>query len=139
MKLGLSLVLFTAACATTGTTTMDREPSSRAKVTLDLSPSTEEAAVFPALDEPRLPSVDRIAHQVRAQVGDVATASIELCVSANGRVTKVAMLEGSSYEPFNAAVVRDIEQLQFASMPGATSQQTLQTCERAKVKYFAAQ
>lgn len=140
MKLCLSLVLFTAACATTGTTTMDREPSSRAKVTLDLSPSTEERAVFPAhaSEEPRLPSVDRIAHQVRAQLGDVATLSIELCVGASGKVTKVAMLEGTSYEPFNAAVVRDIEQWQFASMPGATAQPALQTCERAKVKYVAA-
>ena len=137
MKLCLSLVLFTAACATTGTT-MDREASSRARVTLDLAPSTEELAVFPALDEPRLPSVDRIAHQVRAQLGDVAVASIELCVGAGGNVTKVEILEGTSYEPFNAAVVRDIEKWQFASMPGATAQQKLQTCERAKVKYVAA-
>ena len=138
MKLCLSLALFTAACATTGPT-MDREPSQRAKVTLDLSAPTEEAAVFPALDQPRLPSVDRIAHRVRAQLGDVVVASIELCVSAGGNVTRVAMLEGTSYEPFNAAVLRDIAQWQFASMPGATSQQALQTCERAKVKYVAAQ
>lgn len=138
MKLVLSLVLVTAACATTGTNTLDREPTHRAKVELDLAVSAEEHLVFPALQEPRLPSVDRIARQVRAQLGDEAIASIELCVAADGHVTKVALLEGTSYEPFNDALVRDIEQWQFAAMPGAAVK-TLQTCERAKVKYLAPQ
>jgi hypothetical protein len=138
MKLSLSLVLFTAACATTGTNTMDREPAPHAKVQLDLQPSTEEQAVFPALHAPRLPSVDRIAHRVRAQLGDEAIAAIELCVAADGHVTKVALLEGSSYEPFNAALVRDVQEWQFASLPGSTATKPLQTCERATVKYLAA-
>ena len=60
-------------------------------------------------------------------------------MGADGHVTKVAMLEGTGYAAFDAAVVRDIEQWQFASMPGTTAQQKLQTCERAKVKYVAAQ
>ena len=138
MKLGLSLVLFATACATTGTNTMDREPAPHAKVQLDLSVSTEHQAVFPALEEPRLPSVDRISHDVRAQLGSVAVASIDLCVAADGHVTKVALIEGTSSGAFNAAVVRDIEQWQFAPMPGATNK-SLQTCERAKVKYLSPQ
>ena len=108
MKLSLSFVLFATACATTGTTTMDREPAQRAKVQLDLSVSADEQSVFPALEEPRLPSVDRIARG--AQLGSEAVASIELCVAADGHVTKVALIEGTSSAAFNDALVRDIEQ-----------------------------
>lgn len=136
MKPGLSVLLFTAACATTGTTMESREPTQRANVQLDLSTSAEEHAVFPALEEPRLPSVDRISHQVRAQLGDEVVASIELCVAPDGHVTKVSLIEGTSFEPFNAAVVRDIEGWQFASLPGKTAVKSLQTCERATLKYL---
>ncbi|MBS1124227.1 MAG: hypothetical protein H6Q90_6455 [Deltaproteobacteria bacterium] len=138
MKLGLSLVLFTVACATTGTPMDTREPAQRSKVELDLASSADERVVFPQAQEPRLPRVDRISRDVRAQLGDAAVASIELCVAPNGHVTKVSLLEGTTYEPFNAAVVRDIEEWQFASMPGQTAMGTkpLQTCERATVKYL---
>ena len=136
-KLCLSIALFAAACATTGTTMDTREPAMRSKVELDLSVQADERSVFPAAKEPRLPSVDRIAHQVRARLGDEAVASIELCVAADGKVAKVSLLEGTSYEPFNAAVVRDAHEWQFASMPGASAGAKLQTCERAKVKYIA--
>lgn len=114
-----------------------REPALRSKIELDLSVQADERSVFPAAKEPRLPSVDRIAHQVRARLGDEVVASIELCVAANGKVSKVSLLEGSSYEPFDAAIVRDAREWQFASMPGATAATKLQTCERAKVKYLA--
>jgi hypothetical protein len=108
MKFCLAIALFTAACA--GTTMQPAQ---------------------------RLPSVDRIAHQVRARLGDEAVASIALCVAANGKVSKVSLLEGTAYEPFDAAIVRDAHEWQFASMPGATAATKLQTCERAKVKYLA--
>ncbi|MBA3501624.1 MAG: energy transducer TonB [Myxococcota bacterium] len=137
MKLSLSFVLFATACATTGTNTMDREATQRARVQLDFSVSADEQSVFPALDQPRLPSVDRIAYGMRAQLGNEAVASIELCVAADGHVTRVSLLEGTSSEAFNNALVRDIEQWQFASLPGATSNKALQTCERAKVKYLS--
>ena len=138
-KLCLSTVLSTAACATTGTIMESREPAPHAKVQLHLTTQAEEVAVFPAVNAPRLPSVDRIAHQVRARLGDEAVASIELCVAPNGKVTKVSLIEGTSYAPFNAAILRDAEQWQFASMPGATAATKLQTCERAKVRYIAPQ
>jgi hypothetical protein len=136
-KLCLSTVLFASACATTGTTMEPREPTMRSKVELDLSVQAQERSVFPAAQEPRLPSVDRIARQVRARLGDEAIASIELCVAADGKVAKVALVEGTAYEPFNAAILRDAHEWQFASMPGASSAAKLQTCERATVKYLA--
>lgn len=136
MKLGLSFVLFATACATTGTPTMDREPAHRAKVQLDLV-SADKQSVFPALEEPRLPSVDRIAHALRAELDGEAVASIDLCVAADGRVTKVALIEGTSSRSFNDALMRDIEQWQFAAMPGASTNKWLQTCERATVKYLS--
>jgi outer membrane biosynthesis protein TonB len=137
MKLSLSLVLFATACATTGTNTMDHEPPQRAKVQLDLQMSAADNTTFPALQEPRLRSVDRIAHVIREELGTEAVASIELCVAADGHVTRVALVEGTSSEAFNNALIRDIEQWQFAAMPGATANKTLQTCEHAKVKYLS--
>jgi TonB family protein len=138
-KLCLSTVLLAAACATTGTTMETREPAPHAKVQLDFTAQAAEVALFPAAKAPRLPSVDRIAHQVRARLGDEAVASIELCVAPDGKVTKVSMIEGTSYAPFDAAILRDAEQWQFASMPGATAATKLQTCERAKVRYLTPQ
>lgn len=134
MKLGLSLLLFT--CASHATTMESREPTTHARVQLDLAAPADERAVFPQLEEPRLPSVDRIAHQVRAQLGDEVIAAIELCVAADGHVTKVALLESTSSEAVDNAVLRDIEDWKFSAMPGA-SVATLQTCERAKVRYLA--
>jgi TonB family protein len=134
-KLGLSALFFTA-CATTGTTMETREPAPHAKVQLDLAMSTSERVVFPKAVEPRLPSVDRIAHQIRAKLGEQAVASIDLCVAPDGRVTKVSIAAGTSYAPFDAALLRDIEEWQFASQPGKTATNNLQTCERATVKYI---
>ena len=138
-KLCLSSVLFVAACATTGTTMESREPAPHARVELDLSAQADERAVFPAAQEPRLPSVDRIAHQVRARLGNEIVASIELCVAPDGKVTKASMIEGTTYAPLDAAILRDAQEWQFASMPGATAATKLQTCERAKVRYLAPQ
>lgn len=138
MKLGLLLSVSLAACATSATSMESREPAPRANVSLDFSAAGDaDRAVFPAAIEPRLPSVDRIAHHVRARLGDQAVASLELCVAPDGHVTKVALLEGTSYGPFDVAVVRDVHTWQFAPMPGHSAVKSLQTCERATVKYLA--
>jgi len=134
-KLGLSALLFTA-CATTGTTMESREPAPHAKVQLDLATSPTERVVFPKAVEPRLPSVDRIAYQVRERLGEQAVASIDLCVAPDGHVTKASLVEGTGYGPLDAALIRDIEEWQFASQPGTTASTQLQTCERATVKYI---
>ncbi len=138
MKFGLTTLLFTA-CASTGTTMDTREPASHANVQFDLSTTSQERAVFPALETPRLPSVDRISHQVRAQLGDEAIAAIDLCVAPDGRVTEVRLAQGSSFEPFDTALLHDARQWQFAAMPGQTAATRLQTCERATVKYLTPQ
>lgn len=123
-----------AACATGTTLGVDRETAPSAKVALDLTAEAGVQATFPSAVEPRLPSVDRIAHHVRARLGDDATAALELCVSPAGRVTKVSMIQGSTYEPFDNAVLRDAQAWQFTTMPGPDS---LQSCERVKITYVA--
>jgi TonB family protein len=90
--------------------------------------------VFPRAIEPQLPSADRIARQIRDNLGDEALVSLALCVAPDGHVTKVAMLDGSAYGPFDAAVLDDAKAWQFAAMPGPDN---LQTCERVKVRYIA--
>jgi TonB family protein len=135
MKLVPCLLLF-SACATTGSMTEPREPLPRGTANLELATTTLERSVFPRAIDPALPSVDRIAHHVRARLGDQAVATIELCVAPDGHVTKVALREETTYAPFDAAVVRDAQDWRFAAMPGAGTP-GLQTCETAKVTYLA--
>ena len=132
-KLSLSACLFITACA--ATQTMDtREPHSRANVQLDFSKSADVQATFPQAIDPRLPSVDRMSRHLGDQV-----ASVELCVAPAGHVTKVAIVDSSGDDRFDAALLRDAKEWQFASLPGhsASGTVTLQTCERATVKYIA--
>ena len=138
MKVSLSLLLFTGACATTGTTMETREPAPRAKVLIDLASTSHERAVFPEALEPRMPTVDRVAHRLRAELGDAVLASLELCVAPDGHVTKVSLVEPTAHEQLDAAILRDAREWQFASQPGSTAMTTvkLQTCERASVKYI---
>lgn len=135
MKLGLSL-FFVSACATTQPLDT-HDPASRAKVRLDLSTAPEIARVFPRVVEPRLPSVDRIAHQVRARLGDDSIAAVDLCIAPDGRVTKVTLAAETTYAPFDTALVHDVKQWRFSPRPGATATPQLQTCERATIKYIA--
>lgn len=135
-KLGLVVILLSACATTTGT--LEREPAPRARVQLDLAPAAaDHARVFPAAIEPRVPSVDRIHRDVRAQLGDEVVAAIDLCVTADGRVTKVALAQGTTFAAFDDALVRDAAQWRFAALPGHTTAVRLQTCERATVKYLA--
>jgi hypothetical protein len=135
MKFGLSLILFTA-CATTGTTMESREPAQRAKIELELAAPAPDRAPFPAALEPTMPSVDRIAHQLRFELGDAITASLDLCVAPDGRVTEVALVTPTQHAPLDAAILRDAREWQFASRPGSTATAKLQTCERASLTYL---
>jgi TonB family protein len=130
MKLGL-LSLSLAACATAGTPMDTREPATRANVQVDLSTTAPERAVFPALQSPKLPSVDRIANQI---LRDQVVAEIDLCVAPDGHVTNVSLSRGSGIEQFDSALLHDAGEWQFASLPGRTMR-GLQTCKRATVKY----
>src|SRR5687768_4403377 len=136
MKFGLSLILFTA-CATTGTTTMQsHEPAQRAKIELELAAPAPDRAPFPTALEPTMPSVDRVAHQLRFELGDAIMASLDLCVAPDGRVTNVALVESTQHARLDAAILRDAREWQFASRPGSTATAKLQTCERASLKYL---
>ena len=105
MKLGLSLILFTA-CATTGTTMESREPASHARIELELAAPAPDRAPFPAAIAPTMPSVDRVAHQLRFELGDAILASLDLCVAPDGRVTEVALLSRRGTQ-HDAAILRD--------------------------------
>ena len=52
---------------------------------------------------PELPSVDRIAHLIRAQLGDAASADLDVCVAPSGRVTDVTLARTSTLRAFDDA------------------------------------
>ena len=129
LKLSI-LALALAACATTATG-FDRDTAQRAKVKLDLSVTGVESA-FPTALDLRVRSIDRMAHAVRANLGDVASAEIKLCVSPNGDVKQVELVRGSSYEIFDKALLTDAAAWRFASLPGPDS---VMSCQRATIEY----
>lgn len=125
----LSVSMF--ACATTGSMT-DPQSAASGTARLDLGIVDSDASTFPAAIDPTLPSVDRIGYHVRAALGDTAKATVELCVSPAGKVTKVELLESSTFAAFDTALLRDAKAWQFARLPGPD---TVQTCSRAMVSY----
>ena len=127
----LSAILFTA-CATTGTPTMDRETHAGSRVQLDLVPHADATRVFPSAIDPRLPSADRVAHQIRAELGESASIEVKLCVAPEGKVSSVEVLRGSNLAVFDQSVIADAMSWQFATLPGPDS---VRTCERATITY----
>lgn len=127
----LSAIMFTA-CATTTTPTLDRETHTRSHLHLDLVPHADAARVFPGAIDPRLPSADRVAHQIRATFGDTASIEVRLCVAPEGRVTSVEVVRGSSLPAFDQLVIADAMRWRFAALPGPDS---VRTCEQATITY----
>lgn len=134
MKSVMLIAITLSACATTGVPTMDREPNvgSGSRVALDLVPHADTSRVFPEALDPRLPGADRVAHQIRAELGDVASIEVRLCVAAEGRVSSVELLRSSAMPAFDQSVIADAMQWKFAALPGPTS---ARTCERATITY----
>jgi hypothetical protein len=130
------VALLSAACATGGGLGSEQDTGPHARPpNVELTAAADDTrAVFPRAIEPQLPSADRIARQIRDNLGDDALVSLALCVATDGRVTKVAMLDGSNYGPFDAAVLTDAKSWHFDALPGPDN---LQTCERVRVKYIA--
>jgi TonB family protein len=124
---------FAVACATTssGLTGDQTERGPRAKVSLGAPPASTQRA-YPELVDPAVPSIDRLAHSIRARLGAAATAELDLCTTPAGRVTRVALARSSSFEAFDAALVHDAEGWQFGAMPGPDS---VQSCRRTTVTY----
>ncbi|MBC7978169.1 MAG: TonB family protein [Myxococcales bacterium] len=90
------------------------------------------APSFPTAIAPRLPSVDRIARILPTQFGSQADTEIDLCVSGDGRVAQVTLVQGSAYEAFDAALLRDVKEWEFTARPAATS---ARVCKRTTVSY----
>lgn len=133
----ISLVaLSLSACATTGGIADQRDAAPHTGVRLDLSATPDDASpVFPAAIDPVLPSVDRMNHVVRARFGRAAlTAQLDLCVAPDGHVSKLALAKGSSYQPFDQALLQDVAEWQFASLPGPAN---VEACRRATIEYRA--
>jgi TonB family protein len=79
-------------------------------------PTTAFAAALPKMAEaPSLPSADRLAPYIKAKLGDTANADIRLCIAADGHVTKIELVKGSTYKAFDNAVMRDVSDWKFES------------------------
>jgi len=133
VTLSAFLISFTAgACATTGIPTEQGEMRTGAQVQLDLVPHADASRVVPQAIDPRLPSADRVAHQIRAELGESASVEVRLCVLPEGNVSSVEVLRGSTMAAFDRSVIADAMRWQFAALPGPES---VRTCEVAKITY----
>ncbi len=132
MKTVLLSAMLLGACATTGTATLDREAHAGSRVQLDLAPHADANRLFPAAIDPRLPSADRVAHQILAQLGDTASIEVKLCVAPEGRVSSVEVLRSSNLTAFDDSVMADAMHWEFAALPGPAN---VRTCERATITY----
>jgi TonB family protein len=130
-----TFALALSACAT-HTGSFDRDTAERSGIHLNLGASDPDSATaaFPEVLDRSVPTVDRMIHAVRARLGTIAVAQIELCVSPDGHVTKAAVTRGSGYEAFDNALQTDAAAWQFASMPGPS---TVKSCRLTTVAYLA--
>jgi hypothetical protein len=111
MKLAsLALLLSASACATHDGT-FDRDTttrSARSGIHLNLTSGGDAATpVFPDILDRDVPTVDRMAHTVRARLGAIAVAQLQLCVGPDGRVIEAAVKRGSGYAAFDSALAQD--------------------------------
>lgn len=128
MKIVLAAFLI-SACAT-GSASSSGHIARRARPIFHTASAAPTRDPFPSAIDPRLPSVDRIARLV----GVSPAAEVELCVSNDGRVAKVTLLQGSADELFDAALLRDVPKWEFIAAPSRT---TLRMCKRATISYRA--
>jgi TonB family protein len=135
-KLVILASLSLSACAIGGGgfgATRDLAPSAKVQLSTRAAPDGARTA-FPRVIAPALPRVDWFAYQIRARLGDDSAATVRLCVSAAGRVTKVALVKGTTFEAFDQALVRDVEEWQFAPQPGPAN---VEACHQARIAYRA--
>jgi TonB family protein len=129
---GVVVGLGLGACASS-TAMFDREaPAPRTGVQLSLIPSADATQVIPEALDPRLPRVDRMATQVRYELGESITAELSLCVNPDGNVTEVALARSTGMSALDTAIIDDVRGWQFAELPGTP---TLRTCQRAALAY----
>ena len=127
--IAVSCVLF-AACAS-HSNGVARETALRASARVEMKVTGATAKARPAATQPQLPSVDQISGELRAGLGEVASADVDLCIAPDGHVQGVKLVRGSSHAAFDQAVLRDMRDWQFAS----TFASNLRTCESATITY----
>lgn len=126
-SLSLSL-LVACATGTVGTAARPLESGRAGSCAIKAEPGS---TAFPAAIDPKLPSVDRIAHLVEAELGARASAELDLCVSRAGRVVAVSLARATSSPAFDRAVLHDVAEWEFAAL--ATSGDRI--CKRATISY----
>lgn len=126
-SLSLSLLV---ACAT-GAAPRPVERVRTASCAIQADPASP---AFPAVIDPKLPSVDRIWRLVEAELGARATAEVELCVSPTGRVVAASLVHPTSSPAFDFAVLHDVTEWRFAASPATSAR----TCKRAAISYVGA-
>lgn len=124
-------LLLLASCAST-TNALDRDVTPRTGVQLSLVPVADAVPVIPAAIDPRLPRVDRMATQLRYEIGSSVVAELSLCVSPTGDVTEVALARTTGLSDLDTAIVDDVRAWRFAELPGDSS---LRTCQRTTLAY----
>ena len=125
-----------SACATTGTLGIDPQPSSHARVELVPLAADGTTQVSPQAIDPQLPSADRLARVIDAQLG-VASVDVKLCVTPAGHLASASLERSSSLAAFDHAVLSDVARWQFAAQPGPETLHgsPLQTCEISTIVY----
>ena len=136
--LGASLIAMSlaslAACATSGGG-LDHQAAPRAAARFETSAISGAEREFPTARNPQLPSVNRMHNTIKAELGGVASVDIRLCIAPAGHVQGVSLVRGSSLAEFDAAVLRDARDWQFAGPGTSTFASRLRTCEVAKITY----
>lgn len=130
MKSVLLLSVLGACASTTGV--VDRDVAPHTGVTLSLVPAPDAAQVIPTAIDPRMPRVDRMATQIRYEIGSTVVAELSLCVSPEGNVTDVALARTTGLSELDTAIIDDVRAWQFAELPGSS---TLRTCQRTELAY----
>lgn len=115
-------IVMLGACATTGTMAGEQTAP---PVKTELAVSGTLKAV-----KARVPSADRNATKIRSEVGDVATADLDVCVAADGHVLGVLLVRSSTSPTFDGALLKDAPYWQFSEAPGAP-----RTCDKATITY----
>jgi TonB family protein len=132
MKSILALSILLTACATSaGALNGDRSP--RLGASIDLTPrGPDTVRVVPTAIDAALPTADRIANQIRDELGTAPSVEAELCVTPAGRVASASLVRGTTMPAFDQAVLRDAASWQFDALPGPA---TLKTCQRTTITY----
>src|SRR5689334_19204499 len=95
MRSPVMAAVLLSACASTGTLGVAPHSSERARVAFEPAAGAPTTQLVPRAREPRLPSADRLANAIVAELGREPSVAVRLCVSPQGRVVE-AKLERKS-------------------------------------------